>query len=64
MPFVPAPRNQPVRVEVVDDATVVVGQRQEKRKRNKKGGINDERNEPENGRAGKRLRSKKNLGES
>ena len=59
---VPAPRKQPVRAEVVDDATVNVGQRQKKRKW--KGGTGGERSEPENGRAGKRLRSKKNLGES
>ena len=62
--FVPAPRKQLVRAEVVDDATVNVGQRQKKRKWNKKGGTGGECSEPENGRAGKRIRSKKNLGES
>jgi len=39
IPFVPAPLRQTVKAEVVDDAIVVVGQRQKKRKRNKKAGI-------------------------
>lgn len=39
IPFVPAPLRQTVKPEVVDDAIVVVGQRQKKRKRNKKAGI-------------------------
>lgn len=36
IPFVPAPLRQTVKAEVVDDAIVVVGQRQKKRKRAKK----------------------------
>jgi exosome complex exonuclease RRP6 len=36
IPFVPAPLRQTVKAEVVDDAIVVVGQRQKKRKRVKK----------------------------
>jgi len=63
-PFVPAPLTQLVRAHVVNDAVVVVGQRQKKRKRNKKGGMGGECSEPDDGRAGKRLRSKKGLGES
>jgi len=103
IPFVPASRRQPVKAEVVDDAIVVVGQRQKKRKRNKKAGIGregshemtpstpadghakvepedilpfdfasvpnilddapGERSELEDGRTGKRRRSKKGLGE-
>lgn len=39
IPFVPAPLRQSVKAEVVDDAIVVVGQRQKKRKRNKVAGI-------------------------
>jgi exosome complex exonuclease RRP6 len=103
IPFVPASRRQPVKAEVVDDAIVVVGQRQKKRKRNKNAGIGregshettpstpadahakvepeeilpfdfasvpnilddapGERSELEDGRTGKRRRSKKGLGE-
>lgn len=63
-PFVPAPLTQLVRAGVVNDAVVVVGQRQKKRKRNKTGGIGGERSEPDDGRAGKRLRSKKGLDKS
>ena len=36
IPFVPALQRQTVKAEVVDDAIVVVGQRQKKRKRGKK----------------------------
>lgn len=39
IPFVPAHLRQTVKAEIVDDAIVVVGQRQKKRKRNKKAGI-------------------------
>jgi exosome complex exonuclease RRP6 len=102
IPFVPAPLRRPGKDEVVDDAIVVVGQRQKKRKRNKKAGIgrddshemspstptaaqgkaepeivpfdfasvpnilddaSSERSELEDGRAGKRRRSKKGPGE-
>ena len=62
--FVPAPLTQLVRAEVVNDAVVVVEQRQKKRKRNEKGGIVGECSEPANRRASKRLQSKKGLGES
>ena len=41
IPFVPAPQRQTVKDEVVDDAIVVVGQRQKKRKRAKKAEAND-----------------------
>ena len=37
IPFVPAALRQTVKAEVVDDTIVVVGQRQKKRKRSKKG---------------------------
>ena len=39
IPFVPAPLRQTVKAEAVDDTIVVVGQRQKKRKRNKKVGV-------------------------
>ncbi|KAI0298162.1 ribonuclease H-like domain-containing protein [Multifurca ochricompacta] len=41
IPFVPAPLRQGVKSEVIDDAIIVVGQRQKKRKRAKKAGIVD-----------------------
>jgi exosome complex exonuclease RRP6 len=95
IPFVPAHLRQPVKAEVVDDAIVVVGQRQKKRKRNKKAVVGregshetslstpaeeiepfdfasvpnilddapGERSELEDGRAGKRRRPKKGMGE-
>jgi exosome complex exonuclease RRP6 len=42
IPFVPVALRQTVKAEVVDEAIVVVGQRQKKRKRNKKAGIGGE----------------------
>jgi exosome complex exonuclease RRP6 len=42
IPFVPAALRQTVKAEVVDEAIVVVGQRQKKHKRNKKAGIGGE----------------------
>jgi exosome complex exonuclease RRP6 len=102
IPFVPAHLRHPIKAEVVDDAIVVVGQRQKKRKRKIKAGMDgdsnhemslstsalahpkaepeeivpfdfasvpnilddtpSERSELEDGRAGKRHRSKKGLG--
>ncbi len=42
IPFVPAPLRQTAKPEVIDDAIVVVGQRQKKRKRAKKAGSTDD----------------------
>ena len=39
IPFVPEHLRQTVKAEIVDDAIIVVGQRQKKRKRTKKAGI-------------------------
>jgi len=39
IPFVPAPLRQTVKAEIVDDAIISVGQRQKKRKRTKKAGV-------------------------
>ncbi|KAH9065385.1 ribonuclease H-like domain-containing protein [Lactarius vividus] len=45
IPFVPAALRQTVKPEVIDDAIVVVGQRQKKRKRTKKAGTTGDDNE-------------------
>jgi exosome complex exonuclease RRP6 len=42
IPFVPALLRQPAKTEVIDDAIVVVGQRQKKRKRTKLAGVGGE----------------------
>ncbi|KAH9979682.1 ribonuclease H-like domain-containing protein [Russula compacta] len=42
IPFVPEALRQTLKAEIVDDAIIVVGQRQKKRKRTKKAGISDD----------------------